>query len=114
MSTGFKSATVASGDVPDTQSNFPVYVDLKRMNGGTSLSAADAASIRVYSDSGKTTELAREIVSVDEMHVKVTSLTNTFTIYVDWDGSSADYAVTDTYGRNAVWSDYRAVYHLNE
>jgi hypothetical protein len=112
MSTGFKQATVASGDVPATQTNFPVYVDLKRMNGGSSLSSADAASIRVYSDSAKTTELAREIVSVDEMHAKVSSLTNTFTIYVDWDGSRADYAATDTYGRNAVWADYAAVYHL--
>jgi hypothetical protein len=35
-------------------------------------------------------------------------------LYIDYDGVRADYAVTDTYGRNAVWSDYVAVYHYNE
>ena len=114
MSVGFKQATVASGDVPSTQSDFPVYVDLKRMNGGSSMTQAEADSIRVYADSAKTTEWAREIVSVDEMHVKIPSLTSTTTIYVDWDGSRSDYAATDTYGRNAVWGDYEMIYHFKE
>jgi hypothetical protein len=108
----FKKATVKSSRVPSTQSNFPVYVDLKRLNGGTSMTTAEANSIRVYANESKTTEWAREIVSVDEMHVKVPSLTSTTDIYVDWDGSRSDYGVTDTYGRNNVWSDYKAVYHL--
>ena len=108
----FKSATVNASDVPSTQSNFPAYVDLTRLNGGTAMTQAEADSIRVYSDSGKTTELAREIVSPSEMHVKIPSLTSDFTLYVEYDGVRADYAVTDTYGRNAVWSDYFAVYHF--
>jgi hypothetical protein len=112
MATGFKKATVKSSRVPSTQSNFPVYVDLKRLNGGTSMTSAEANSIRVYANESKTTEWAREIVSVDEMHVKVPSMTSTTDIYVDWDGSRSDYGVTDTYGRNAVWSGYLAVYHL--
>jgi len=111
MSTGFKTATVASADVPATQTNFPVYIDLSRLGITTQ---ADADSVRVYADSGKTTEWAREIVSATEMHVKVPSLTSTTSIYVYWDGTSADYAVTDTYGRNAVWSGYAAVWHLGE
>lgn len=111
MAAGFKQATVNASKVPSTQTNFPAYVDLSRL-GITTL--AEAQSVRVYADSGKTTEWAREIVSATEMHVKVPSLTSTTSIYVDWDGVSADYAVTDTYGRNAVWSDYRAVYHLND
>ena len=110
MSTGFKTATVASADVPATQTNFPVYIDLSRLGITTQ---ADADSVRVYADSSKTTEWAREIVSATEMHVKVPSLTSTTSIYVYWDGTSADYAVTDTYGRNAVWSDYEGVFHLN-
>ena len=110
MSTGFKTATVASADVPATQTNFPVYIDLSRLGITTQ---ADADSVRVYADSSKTTEWAREIVSATEMHVKVPSLTSTTSIYVYWDGTSADYAVTDTYGRNAVWSGYSAVYHLS-
>lgn len=109
MAAGFKQATVNASSVPSTQSNFPAYVDLSRV-GITTL--AEAQSVRVYSDEAKTTELAREIVSVSEMHVKVPSLTSTTTIYVDYDGVRSDYAVTDTYGRNSVWSDYEAVFHL--
>ena len=33
-------------------------------------------------------------------------------IYVDWDGVRSDYAVTATYGRNAVWTDYAGVWHM--
>lgn len=111
MAAGFKQATVNASRVPSTQSNFPVYVDLSRL-GITTL--AEAQSVRVYADSGKTTEWAREIVSATEMHVKVPSMTSTTSIYVDYDGVRADYAATDTYGRNAVWSDYVAVFHLED
>lgn len=109
MAAGFKSATVNAASVPSTATNFPAYVDLSRL-GITTL--AEAQSVRVYADSAKTTEWAREIVSATQMHVKVPSLTSTVTMYVDWDGVSADYATTDTYGRNAVWGAYRAIYHL--
>lgn len=105
----FKSATVNASLVPSTQTSFPSYVDLSRI-GITTL--AEAQSVRVYADSAKTTEWAREIVSATEMHVKVPSLTSTVTMYVDWDGVRADYAVTDTFGRNAVWVDYSMVLHM--
>lgn len=108
MAAGFKTAQVNAASVPSTQTNFPSYVDLSRL-GITTL--AEAQSARVYADSAKTTEWAREIVSATEMHVKVPSLTSTVVMYVDWDGVRADYAVTDTYGRNAVWSDYTIVLH---
>lgn len=110
MAAGFKTATVNASDVPATQTDFPAYVNLSRL-GITTL--AEAQSVRVYADSGKTTEWAREIVSVDEMHVKIPSLTSTTSIYVDWDGSRADYAVTDTFGRNNVWTGYDVVMHGN-
>lgn len=110
MAAGFKQATVNASDVPSTQTDFPAYVDLSRL-GITTL--AEAQSVRVYADSSKTTEWAREIVSEVEMHVKVPSLTSTVTMYVDWDGVSADYAVTDTYGRNAVWTGYQGVWHMD-
>ena len=111
MAAGFKSATVRAADVPATQTDMPSYVDLARI-GITTL--AEAQSVRVYADSAKTTEWAREIVSLTEMHVKVPSLTSTVVMYVDWDGVRADLAVGATYGRNAVWTDYKAVYHMNE
>lgn len=109
MAAGFKTATVNASDVPATLTNYPAYVDLSRL-GITTL--AEAQSVRVYAEEAKTTEWAREIVSASEMWVKIPSLTSTTAIYVDWDGVSADYAVTDTYGRNAVWSNYSGVYHM--
>jgi hypothetical protein len=109
MAAGFKKATVNASLVAATLSDYPTYVDLSRI-GITTL--AEAQSVRVYADSGKTTEWAREIVSATEMHVKVPSLTSTVEIYVDYDGVRADYAAGDTYGRNAVWSGYRTVRHL--
>jgi len=110
MAAGFKTATVNASSVPSTQTDFPAYVDLSRLGITTQ---AEANSVRVYADSGKTTQWAREIVSASVMWVKVPSLTSTVAIYVDWDGTSVDYAVTDTYGRNAVWSAFGGVYHLN-
>jgi hypothetical protein len=109
MATGFKVAQVNASLVPSTQTSFPSYVDLSRL-GITTL--AEAQSVRVYADSGKATEWAREIVSATEMHVKVPSLTSTVSMYVDYDGVRANYGNTDTYGRNAVWSDYEMVLHL--
>lgn len=111
MAAGFKTATVAAASVPATQTNFPSYVDLSRL-GITTL--AEAQSVRVYADAAKTTEWAREIVSATEMWTKIPSLTSTTSIYVDWDGVRADYAVTDTYGRNAVWSGALATWHLGD
>lgn len=110
MATGFKKATVNASDVPATQTNFPVYVDLSRLGITTQ---AEADSVRVYADVDKTTEWARDIVDVAEMHVKVPSLTSTVEIFVDWDGVSADYATTATYGAQAVWADYEAVWHMS-
>ena len=110
MAAGFKTATVRAADVPSTQTDFPSYVDLDRL-GITTL--AEAQSVRVYADSAKTTEWAREIVSVTEMHVKVPSLTSTVSMFVDWDGVRSDYAVTATYGSIAVWVDYLIVTHGN-
>lgn len=108
MAAGFKQATVNAADVPSSQTNYPAYVDLSRV-GITTL--AEAQSVRCYSDSAKTTELAREIVSASEMHVKIPTLTSTFVLYIDYDGVRSDYAVTDTYGRNAVWTGFQIVLH---
>lgn len=111
MATGFKTATVNAARVAATLAGYPTYVDLSRL-GITTL--AEAQSVRVYAESSKTTEWAREIVSATEMHVKIPSLTTTTEIYVDYDGVRADYAVGATYGRNAVWSEYNAVYHMQD
>ena len=112
MAAAFKKATVNASLVPSTQSNFPAYVDLSRV-GITTL--AEAQSVRVYSNEAKTVELARQIVSATQMFVKVSSLTSTFVLYLDYDGVRADYSVTDTYGRNATWpSQFVVASHFEE
>lgn len=108
-----------SADLTD----FVVFINLADLpNSFWTTVANGGGDIRVYK-SGGTTELAREIVFCDttaregEIHVKYAgtlSSTVDTTIEIYADGSSADYAVTATYGRNNVWTEYFAVYHLND
>lgn len=111
MASFFKKVPIAYA-VSDTHTNFPVYVKPSAITGLGSITLAQAQSARFYSDQSKTTELAREIVSADEIHVKVPSLNGSTTIYMDYDGVRSDYAVTDTYGAQAVWGGhYKLVWH---
>ena len=93
------------------KTNFPVYVDLTEM---ATLTQAEADSIRVYSDASLTTELAREIVSTEEMHVKIPTFEAGGEIWVDYDGVRSDYATDATYGAEAVWGDYGGVWHMGD
>ena len=104
-------ATVRAADVPATQTDFPVYVDLARVE-TTPITLADANSSRWYTDTDLVTQMAREIVSATEGSGKYPSLTSTSKIAIDYDGVRADYAVTDTFGRNNVWTGFTSVYHL--
>jgi len=112
--------TKVPGDLTD-------YVGLIVPDGSAGYSALYAlcleggGDIRLFK-SDDTTELAREIVSFSvtsetgEIHYKYSGTLSSSVdtaIHVYADGSSADYAVTATYGRNAVWSDYGVVLHLN-
>ena len=110
----FKKLKVKVGQVTGTHTNFPTLIQPSLITGLGSITLAEAQSARFYSDVGKTTEIAREIVSADEIHVKVTSMEALAEIWMDYDGIRSDYAVTATYGRNAVWSDYYFVYHLDD
>jgi len=112
------TATVTSGDVAATLTNYPAYIDLSEMptsfwstvvNGG--------GDIRVYSDAGLTTEMAREVVSCDtsddtgELHTLVASLTTSTVLYITVDGTSSEPSAGSTYGSEAVWADYEFVSH---
>jgi len=102
--------TPDTGEVSGTHSDMPLVVIPSELEIGT-LSTAEAESIRFYSDASLSTELPREVVSADEIHVKVSSVSSSTEIWADYDGVRSDYAVTDTYGRNAVWSGYALVWH---
>lgn len=103
----------AAGQVSGTHSNFPVLITPSAHTNIGSLTLAEAESVRVYTDASLTTECARQVVSADEIWVKVPSLSSSTDLYFDWDGVRADYAVGATYGRNNVWSDYNIVLHLS-
>jgi len=113
--------TKVPGDLTD-------YVGLIVPDGSAGYSALYAlcleggGDIRLFK-SDDTTELAREMVSFSasaetgEIHYKYSGTLSSSVdtdIHVYADGSSADYAVGATFGRNAVWSDYAAVYHMNQ
>ena len=106
-----RTATVRAADIPSSQTDFPFYVDLGRV-GATALTLAEAQSSRWYTDTDLVTQMAREIVSLTEGHGKYASLTSTSKVAIDYDGIRADLAVGDTFGRNNVWSDYIAVFHM--
>lgn len=91
-------------------------------SGVFSAATASGGDLRFFLSDG-TTEIPREIVSFDtvgeeaEIWIKIPTLTaglsgtDDTVIQIHADGSSADYAVTATYGRNAVWADYEVVDH---
>lgn len=118
-------ATKVSGTGSHT--NFPVVLTEANFSTNASIlfdyCRTDGGDIRFYSDEAGTTQIAHEIASINtstneiEIYVKVPSLstsTNT-TIYMRFGNKSLTMqAVTATYGRNAVWSDYDRVYHFND
>jgi hypothetical protein len=116
--------TIASSQVDSNLTDFPVYVDLATMSSGFfSNIQSDGGDIRVTKSDG-TTEVAREVVSIDtasstgELHFKapsVCSSTDTeFYIYYGND-SAIDYSQSATYGAENVWTNSQAgVWHLGE
>ena len=116
-----------SSDLTD----FPVAITLDHLD----VSAIDAGSasmlsvdeIRFTSDSAGATQLACQILQCTPhatassrrflAFVKVATLSyNTDTVVYIWyrNAAASAVAVGSTYGRNNVWSRYRAVWHLNE
>lgn len=101
--------------------SFPVYLNLANMPASFFTNASSTgADIRV-TESDEITETPFELVTfatttqTGELHFLADSLstTSSSTFYVYYGNPTASaYAVTDTYGRNAVWTGYRAVYHL--
>jgi len=102
---------------------FPVYVDLNGLPAGfhSNVNQTDARDIRVTTSDG-TTEVPREVVfytaasDTGELHFKADVDGDTDTdFYIYYGNTSAvEPDVTDTYGRNAVWTDYKAIYHLQQ
>lgn len=103
--------------------NYPVYLNLANLPSDFHTNVkTDGCDIRIAESDG-TTETPFELVNytsssdTGELHFKADSLsynaTTTFYVYYGNSGASC-YAVTDTYGRNAVWADYIIVSHQSD
>lgn len=83
---------------------------------------SDCSDIRA-TETNETTELPREVVYCDtsakkgEVHVKLSGSTSPITgrsiVLFFANPDASDYAVTDTYGAQNVWTAYDAVLHFN-
>lgn len=111
--------TISSAGVSATHTNFPKLVRGSDFPANIwSTATASGGDLRFFLSDG-TTEIPREIVSFDnvaetaEIWIKIPSISDSSDtiIQIHADGSSADYANSATFGRNAVWSDYEFVWH---
>lgn len=113
--------TINHTKVPSNQTDFVVYLNLAHLPAAFwSLVANGGGDIRIYKSDG-TTQLPREVVFCDtsnqtgELHFKFSGTLSSSVdteIQIHADGSSAEPSVSSTYGRNNVWTDYKAVYHF--
>jgi len=113
--------TIDNTKVPSNQTDFPVYINLADMPSSFwSVVANGGGDIRCFKSDG-TTELARDVVScvtgtnIGEIHVKYTgtlSSSGPTLIQIHADGTSSEPSFSSTYGRNAVWTDYDIVLHM--
>ncbi len=118
----YTPATVAGGQVPSTQSNFPkltyaIDARLKTVANGGHVQNANGYDIRPYSDSSVSTALTYELVYYDgttgtvEMWVKIPSLSNGYVTYFAY----GDASLTTDGSSTATWSNnFLGVYHLKD
>lgn len=121
VSEGAFQVTIASGTVGSNLTDFPLLVDLSEMPPlFWSTVTSGGGNIRAYEADG-TTQIPFEVVAISTSGqtgqmfalTDISSGSDTSLIIKTEDGATA-LAVTDTYGRNAVWSGYEAVYHLSD
>ncbi len=120
--THLANLTISSSGVTATHTDFPKLVRGSDFTANIwSTATSSGGDLRFFLSDG-TTEIAREIVSFDnvseeaEIWIKIPSvsaLSNTV-VQIHGDGTSSDYAATGTYGRNNVWSSYESVYHFQD
>lgn len=116
--------TVDHTKVAADLTDFPVYVNLANLPSGFFTNVkSDGGDIRVTTSNG-TTEVPREVVAIStggstgELHFKasgtLSSSSDTFYYIYYGNSGASEPAVTATYGRNNVWTDYAAVFHMNQ
>jgi|GEM_PF-2620797 len=113
--------------IAGSHSDFPVLLKTtdfpaSAIDGSTDALANGGGDLVAYTDSGKGTQLAVNVVRFvssgspnAEVWVKIPTAATSSTIFIEASASQTSQpAVTATYGRDNVWSDYLAVLHLVE
>ncbi|RUW79628.1 LamG-like jellyroll fold domain-containing protein [Mesorhizobium sp. M2A.F.Ca.ET.067.02.1.1] len=117
VSTTIATFTIASGAVSSDLTDFPVKVNLADMPANFwNEVKSDGGDIRLYAADG-TTQLPFDLTlffqpgKVGELFTKMNVAAASNTVFkIKWGNASLNLLpATDTYGRNAVWSDYDAV-----
>lgn len=129
--------TINYTSVPGDQTNFPVMLiwngstgnlPSEVYNNGANSPRSDGSDIRFSSDIAGKTQLPFEIVTFSPnstvanarvlIYVKLASISSASnTVFYIWykNGEASALPVTDTYGRNNVWTnEFVGVFHLNE
>lgn len=110
--------TIATGTVASDLTNFLVRINLADMPSGFwSAVKADGGNIRVYQSDGVTQvpfdlTFFQRASRAGELFAKLNVATASNTVFkIAWTNPSDNLLpATDTYGRNAAWSDYDAVF----
>jgi len=115
--------TINSDEVGGTLENYPFYVDLSTLGSDFwDNVSSDGRDIRITTANGQT-ELPHDLVVIDaaaqtgELHLLADSVSSTVdtTFYIYYDNAAAvAYDSSATYGSEAVWNDYIAVYHFQD
>jgi hypothetical protein len=114
--------TIDHTKVASNLTDFPVYVNLADLGASFFTDVkTDGSDIRVF-DSSTGLEVPYELVAIDtvlntgQLYFKGNlSSTIDTSFYIKYGNASASaYADGATYGKHNVWTDYDAVYHLNE
>jgi hypothetical protein len=123
-SSWLKRIKITTDNTLVSNANDVIYYDLSLLPSGFwSDVTSTGGDIRITKDDGET-EVAREISGFDDssetgsLFIKTdgnlsTSSDSDFYIYFDNSGA-VEPASGDTYGRNAVWSAYNRVFHIDE
>ena len=123
--TKYQNVTIDSTKVGATLTDYPCLIDLSDMDKTTDIfdtCRTDGGDIRVTLSDG-TTQLAREVVSIDttgktgEVHVKIPSLSSSVdtVIRVWYNGTDTEPAEDSTYGKENAWNpNYKMVQHMNQ
>ena len=123
--------TVDTGKIPSSQSDFIWFFTEQNFIDANNEAAIDGTAnsilngglnLRCYTDDTKTTQLAIQVVKFvtgGTPSVEVWGISSSLdvgdTVYIEADDTAtAQPAVTDTFGRNAVWAFYDGVWHLGE